>query len=467
MRPPDQWYRVLMNANPDLTENSTPAPGLIIAAPASGSGKTVITLALLRALRRAGIAVGSAKIGPDYIDPAYHRAASGADCINLDSWAMRESVFSQLAHQASLNAGLVVCEGVMGLFDGAQDPSRDGAGSTAEAAARTGWPVVLVVDARGQAQSAGALIEGFMRHRDDINVAGVIFNRVGGERHAQMLRRAAHRAGAVVLGCVPRDPALSLPERHLGLVQADEHDTLETFLDTAADTIARAIDLNALKKLARPTILTGSETTPDHAPKPLGQRIAIARDHAFAFAYPSLLAHWRAQGAALQFFSPLNDEGPNDDADAVYLPGGYPELHAGRLAANDLFLSGVRQAAARGAAVYGECGGYMVLGDALSDRHGDTHRFCGLLPLHSSFESPRLHLGYRRAKTVAKTPLGDAGLRFTGHEFHYASIIEEGPAAALFQVENAQGDAVSNSSGRAIGNVAGSFVHLIDGGAAS
>ncbi|MFT6579667.1 MAG: cobyrinic acid a,c-diamide synthase [Alphaproteobacteria bacterium] len=456
-----------MNANLDSTENLVPAPGLIISAPASGSGKTVITLALLRALRRAEISVASAKIGPDYIDPAYHRAASGADCVNLDSWAMRENVFSRLAHHASLNADLVLCEGVMGLFDGAQDPSRDGAGSTAEAAARTGWPVILVVDARGQAQSAGALIEGFMRHRDDLHVAGVIFNRVGGERHAQMLRAAAQRAGAVVLGCVPRDPALSLPERHLGLVQADEHDALESFLNAAADLIARAIDLDALQELARPITLTDPKITPDHAPKPLGQRIAIARDHAFAFAYPSLLHQWQKQGAALEFFSPLKNEGPDDDADAVYLPGGYPELHAGRLASNDLFLSGVRQAAARGAAVYGECGGYMVLGDALTDSDGDAHRLCGLLPLHSSFETPRLHLGYRRARTMMATPLGEAGLRFTGHEFHYANIIDEGPATPLFQVKNAQGAPVSASSGLAVGNVAGSFVHLIDSGAES
>ncbi|MBL4720297.1 MAG: cobyrinate a,c-diamide synthase [Alphaproteobacteria bacterium] len=448
-----------------------PAPGLIISAPASGCGKTVLTLALLRALRRAGVAVASAKIGPDYIDPAYHRAASGAACVNLDSWAMRDGVFSTLVQTASQNADLVICEGVMGLFDGAQDPSRDGAGSTAEAAAKTGWPVVLVIDARGQAQSAGALIEGFLRHRDDIAIAGVIFNRVGGDRHAQMLRDAARRAGAAVLGCVPRNPALSLPERYLGLVQASEHNALEDFLNAAADVITDAIDLEALQALARPSNLTVAEPEPTgtpkplHPPKPLGQTIAVARDQAFAFAYPSMLNQWRAMGAAVTFFSPLGDEAPSEDADSVYLPGGYPELHAGRLASNENFLTGLRRTAERGAAVYGECGGYMTLGETLTDGNGAIHRMSGLLPLRTSFEKPRLHLGYRRAATTAPTPLGGAGQCFTGHEFHYATILEErgtGGAAPLFKVTDARGDAVPDSSGLMIGRVAGSFVHLID-----
>lgn len=442
------------------------APGLIIAAPASGSGKTVVTLALLRAFAQAGVRVASAKIGPDYIDPAYHHAASGAPCLNLDSWAMRPDAFSTLVRQLSDNAALILCEGVMGLFDGAHQNSGDltSNGSTADVAARTGWPVVLVVDARGQAQSAAALIEGFVQHRRDINVTGVIFNRAGGDRHALMLRDAAARTGVAVLGCLPRDSALILPERHLGLVQAGEHDSLDAFLDGAARIAANALDLDALRALARPA----NGFAPAHSPNirgpglaPLGQTIAIARDDAFAFAYPALLDRWRAMGADLQFFSPLGDEAPNASAGAVYLPGGYPELHAGRLAGNERFLSGLRQAAAGGAAVYGECGGYMVLGETLTSADGAVHRMGGLLPLRTSFAAPKLHLGYRRAETLAATPLGQPGTRFTGHEFHYAAIVEEGPGPALFRVADASGGGISDA-GLAIGTVAGSFVHLID-----
>jgi cobyrinic acid a,c-diamide synthase len=437
------------------------APGFIIAAPASGSGKTIVTLALLRAFARADVKVASAKVGPDYIDPAYHRAASGAPCVNLDSWAMQTDTFSNLVHHVSANADLVICEGVMGLFDGALLQSESGNGSTADAAARTGWPVVLVVDARGQAQSAGALIEGFVRHRRDINVAGVIFNRVGSDRHAETLRAAAEQSGVAVLGCLPRDPALALPERHLGLVQAGEHDSLEVFLDNAARIAATALDLDALQKLAQPTRLRAPLRDLIAGPPPLGQTIAIARDDAFAFTYPAVLDQWRAQGAALHFFSPLSDEAPGADVDAVYLPGGYPELHAGRLAGNDKFISGVRNAATRGAKIYGECGGYMILGDALTDGDGHTHRMTGLLPLRTSFAAPKLHLGYRRAETLTATPLGAARTTFTGHEFHYAAITEEGPGQALFRIADAAG-AARGDTGLTVGAVAGSFIHLID-----
>lgn len=441
-------------------------PGLIIAAPASGGGKTIVTLSLLRAFARKGLRVASAKIGPDYIDPAYHHAASGAPCLNLDSWAMRPDAFSTLVRQLSDNAALILCEGVMGLFDGAEQKFGDqsSTGSTADVAARTGWPAVLVVDARGQAQSAAALIEGFVRHRRDIDVTGVVFNRVGGDRHARMLRDAAAQAGVSFLGCLPRDPALILPERHLGLVQAVEHNALDDFLNSAARIAADAIDLDALRALARPAksfAPADSPTASGPGLAPLGQTIAIARDDAFAFTYPALLDQWRAMGADLRFFSPLGDESPGAGADAVYLPGGYPELHAGRLADNEGFLTGLRQAATDGAAVYGECGGYMVLGETLISADGAVHRMSGLLPLRTSFAEPKLHLGYRRAETLATTPLGQPGARFTGHEFHYATIVEEGPGPALFRIADASGCARADT-GLAIGTVAGSFVHLID-----
>jgi cobyrinic acid a,c-diamide synthase len=433
------------------------APGLIIASPASGSGKTVVTLALLRALRAAGLSVASFKVGPDYIDPMFHARASGRRCVNLDSWAMRIETLAGLTDDLGKDAELVIGEGVMGLFDGA----ADGRGSTADLASLFDLPVILVVDARGMAASAAALVEGFTRHRDDVEVAGVMFNRVGSEAHATILRRACDdRFAQPVLGCLPRDPALELPERHLGLVQADELPALDDFLETAAAFVAERVDLNRLRRIARPFGL-GLYGPPARPLRPFGQRIAVARDQAFAFAYPAVLEGWRTAGAELFFFSPLAAEAPDPGADAVYLPGGYPELHAGTLAANRTFVEGMRAAADRGAFVYGECGGFMVLGEQLIDRQGQSHPMADLLPIVSSFAEPRLHLGYRRMRLLGRSPLGQPGASYRGHEFHYAQLVQPGAAPRLFEVT----DAIDRSLGQAgaqAGNVCGSFLHLID-----
>ena len=433
------------------------APGLIIAAPASGSGKTLLTLALLRALRRAGVAIASFKVGPDYIDPMFHARACGRRCINLDSWAMRIETLAGLTDNLSREAAFVIGEGVMGLFDGA----ADGRGSTADLASLFDIPIILVVDARGMAASAAALVEGFTRHRDDVEVAGVIFNRVGSESHAALLRRACDdRFAQPVLGCVPHDPRLELPERHLGLVQADELPDLDGFLDRAAALVEKHVDLTRLRRLARPFGL-GLYGPPAQPLRPLGQRIAVAQDVAFAFAYPAVLQGWRAAGAELTFFSPLADDPPDPSATAIYLPGGYPELHAGGLVASRCFLDGLRAAADRGAFIYGECGGFMTLGQRLIDRQGQSHAMAGLLPVATSFAEPCLHLGYRRIRLLRPSPLGQGGTMYRGHEFHYASLLESGGAAPLFDFSDARGQPLG-PSGAQVGTVAGSFVHLID-----
>lgn len=434
------------------------SPGLIVAAPASGSGKTVITLALARALRRAGLRVACAKAGPDYIDPAFHAAASGRACVNLDIWAMRPALLSHLIARAHEQADLVLCEGVMGLFDGVD---AAGLGSTAALAASTGWPVVLVVDVRGQAASAAALVAGFARHRADVHVAGVIFNRAGSAAHEATLRAAmaATLPGLPVLGVVRRDDALVLPDRHLGLVQARESADLDGFLDRAARLIAGCVDLAALRALARNAPAAGAAAA---GVPPLGQRIAVASDDAFAFAYPWLLDAWRDQGADILPFSPLADEPPAAGCDCVYLPGGYPELHAGRIAAAQTFLQGLRDAAARGGVLYGECGGYMVLGRGLTDADGHRHALAGLLPLETSFAARKLHLGYRQVAVAGESgPLGIRGTPYRGHEFHYASIVAEGPGGPLFRQHDARGKELPDGGLRR-GSVLGSFVHLID-----
>ncbi len=433
-------------------------PGLLIAAPASGSGKTLVTLALLRGFRDAGRTVGSIKVGPDYIDGAFHTAAGGRPCLNLDTWAMRPQTVAALARRAGEGAELILGEGVMGLFDGAPD----GRGSTADLAARTGWPVVLVVDARGMAASAAALVQGYAGFRDDVELAGVIFNRVGGPGHAALLAEACAPLGIPVLGALPRRDDLVLPDRHLGLVQAAEHPDLEGLLERAAAWAGEHLDLDALADLARPAKAGAfvEVDSPDVLP-PLGQRIAVARDEAFAFAYPFVLDDWRAAGAEITAFSPLAGEAPDPSADAVYLPGGYPELHAGRIAASRGFLIGLHAAAERGATVYGECGGYMVLGQGLEDAAGERHAMAGLLPVVTSFRQPRLHLGYRAARLEADGPLGPAGAGFRGHEFHFARLVGDEGTAPLVRCRDARGRDLGPVGARS-GRVFGSFLHLVD-----
>lgn len=438
--------------------------GLVIAAPGSGSGKTTVTLGVLRALREAGVNVAGAKVGPDYIDPGFHAAASGRDCINLDPWAMRAGTIARLATQLGERHDLIVCEGVMGLYDGI-DPA--GTASTAALAAAIGWPVVLVVDAAGLAASAAALVHGFANPppslaNSGLTIAGVIFNRVGSPRHLELLRAAVQRAAPElrVFGGVPRAEKIALPERHLGLIPAGEQPALETLIDAAARLIEAHVDLDGLQACARPAAVSEAPR-PGAAIAPLGRRIAVARDDAFAFAYPWMLDGWSAAGASLSVFSPLADQAPAHDADAIFLPGGYPELHAGRLAASQRFLDGLRAAARRGAVVYGECGGYMALGRGLIDAAGHRHALAGLLPLETSFADRRLHLGYRETTLAEDGPLGRSGARYRGHEFHYATVVEEGAAPPLFAVADSGGHQLA-TAGRRSGNVMGSFIHLID-----
>lgn len=433
----------------------TNPPGLLISAPASGTGKTTVMLGLLRALRDDGAVVQPFKSGPDYIDPAFHLAAAGRPSFNFDTWAMDKSLLGGIAAKAD-GADICIAEGSMGLFDGVATRGQTGFGSSAETAEAMGWPVVLVLDVGGQAQSAAATALGFKLYNPDLPFAGVILNRVASPRHERLTRLGMERAGVTVLGALPRRGDLKLPERHLGLIQAIEHPDLETAIAGYADFLRENVNLDLLRTAAR----SGPALDVHPLPTPPAQRIALARDAAFSFTYPHLLEGWRAQGAEILPFSPLADEAPDPQADLVWLPGGYPELHAGRIAAATTFLSGLRDHA-QTRPVHGECGGYMALGAGLIDKDGVCHEMAGLLGLVTSYEKRKFNLGYRRA--VLDHPMAGfaAGAALRGHEFHYSSILEQ-PDAALAQVFDADGTAVAQT-GSWRGHVTGTFFHLITG----
>lgn len=433
-------------------------PGLLVAAPASGTGKTTVMLGLLASLRDRGLVVQPFKNGPDYIDPAFHRAASGRESFNLDTWAMPETMLDGML-AATDGADLVLAEGSMGLFDGVAAPGATGNGASADLAARMGWPVVLVIDASGQAQTAAAVAQGLARFRAGVRVAGVILNRVASARHEALIRDGMAEAGLPVLGVLPKRAAIAMPERHLGLVQAEEQPALQALIAEAAALMREGVDLDALIAAARTTAVT-------HAPAkitPPGQRIALARDAAFSFVYPHLLHGWRAAGAEVLPFSPLADQAPDPSADVCWLPGGYPELHGATLAQADRFRAGLR-AFAETKPVHGECGGYMAMGEAIVDKDGVRHRMAGLLGLVTSFEKRKMHLGYRLAQLAQPIPGHRPDSPLRGHEFHYSTILSQ-PDAPLAHVTDATGSTVPETGSTRLqsegGLSTGTFFHLI------
>lgn len=426
-------------------------PGLVISAPASGTGKTTVTLGLLRALAQDSVQIQPFKCGPDYIDPAFHRAACGRASFNLDSWTMDAGTINRIA---ACPADIALAEGAMGLFDGAMTHGALGHGTSADIARHMGWPVILVLDIAGQAQSVAAVAQGFTHFDPSVQVAGVILNRVGSMRHERLARAALAAADIPLFGALHRDTALHLPERHLGLVQAQEHAALDDAIAIMAARLREGVDLTAIRAAAR----GGRAQPPARWPAPPAQRIAIAQDAAFSFLYPHQLDAWRHAGAQILPFSPLADEAPDADADLVWLPGGYPELHAGRIAAAEHFMAGLRRHAAT-RPVHGECGGYMVLGAAIVDHDGTEHAMAGLLGLVTSHAERRLHLGYRQAELRAPLPGLPIGTRLLGHEFHYSTILAQ-PDPPLMNVADADGASVTES-GSYRGHVSGSFFHLI------
>lgn len=435
------------------------ARGLIIAAPRSGSGKTSVAIGLMRALRRRRIAVKGAKSGPDYIDPGFHLAATGRPGINLDSWAMAPALLDQLAVTTADDADIVIIESAMGLFDGIM-AGEGRTGAAADLARLYSLPAILVLDVSGQSQTAAAIARGFATHDAGVIIAGVVLNQVASERHRAYCSEAIEQLGLPVIGTIMRNPEMALPERHLGLVQASEHQAIDHFIEALADIMERSLDIDRIVDLAVPIGPASDPTAANRfALQPPGQRIALATDKAFTFVYPHLTAGWRQAGAELVPFSPLADEAPPGDCDCCWLPGGYPELHAERLAAAEEFRTGMERFA-RQAPVHGECGGYMVLGKALEDADGVTHPMLGLLDHVTSFAKRKLNLGYRRAKLNADCGIGGAGTVVRGHEFHYSRVVDAGGDEPLASITDGLGNDLGASGGRR-GRVTGAYFHAI------
>ena len=424
---------------------------LVIGGLTSGSGKTTLTLGLLRALADRGFDVGAAKSGPDYIDCAFLAAASRAPAINLDSHAMSPPILCRLATERPQD--MLVIEGVMGLFDG----THGGGGSTAQLAAGLGAPILLVLDTRHQGQTAAALAAGIETQLPaGTSLAGVVLNRIASPRHEELIREALDARDITCFGSLKSDSAISVPSRHLGLVQAVDlaaQDELEPRIDAAARLVAASLDLEALIAVMAPLAASGTTT----AEPPPGQRIAVAHDAAFGFAYTHMLEGWKRAGAEIRPFSPLADECPDNAADFIFLPGGYPELHLPTLSANARFLNGLRDAAARGVRIYGECGGYMTLGETIIDADSQAFRMAGLLSLETSFAARKLHLGYRRLTPLTNAWPGPDTV--TGHEFHYTTALRA-EGTPLFTAQDAAGRDLGEM-GLCSGPVSGSYAHVI------
>jgi cobyrinic acid a,c-diamide synthase len=427
--------------------------GILVAAARSGAGKTVLTIGLQRALARSGLIVAGAKAGPDYIDPGFHAVATGRSSINLDGFAFDPTALLAMAAQTARDADLVIAEGAMGLYDGLNSGDRSGASASVAAALR--WPVILVLDASGSAQSVAAVAHGLASFPGAPAIAGAIVNRVASPRHRRMIEAGFARIAIPLLGMVPVDDRLAMPSRHLGLVQAREDADLDARIEAMADVVTERCDLAAIAAVGGATQDAGM---PKLTLRPLGQRIAVARDDAFAFLYPHLVEAWRQAGAELVWFSPLADQPPPLDCDACWLPGGYPELHAERLAANRGFLDGLRDFAVT-RQVHGECGGYMVLGRTLEDADGQTHAMAGLLPVDTSFAKRKLHLGYRRATWRRDVGFARRGETSWGHEYHHSTMVGADDAT-LADMADGEGNPLP-PAGHAVGLVTGTYFHMI------
>ncbi|GLY49272.1 hydrogenobyrinate a,c-diamide synthase [Lentzea sp. NBRC 102530] len=423
---------------------------LVIAAPASGSGKTTVATGLMAALRRTGSRVAPFKVGPDYIDPGYHSLATGRPGRNLDPVMVGEHRVPGLFAHGSKGCDIAVVEGVMGLFDGRIDTA--GLGSTAHVAKLIGAPVLFVVDARGQSRSLAALLHGFRGYDPTVRLGGVILNQVGSERHEQVLRSACDEVGLDVLGVLPRDPQFSLPSRHLGLVTAAEHGAeAVAAVDAIAAAVAKHVDLDGVRRLASVPAMAVAAWEPQVERVPSEPVVAVAGGAAFTFGYAEHVEVLKAAGAAVAVLDPLHDEELPEGTAGLVLPGGFPEQHAEALSANAPLRAAVARFARSGAPVHAECGGLLYLARSL-----DGHPMCGVIDAEG-FMTPKLTLGYRDAVASAGSPLHAPGSRVTGHEFHRTQLSTPHSDPPAWQWRGVDSRPVAE--GFAFGGVHASYLH--------
>jgi cobyrinic acid a,c-diamide synthase len=439
---------------------------LLIAGVSSGTGKTTITMGLIAALHRRGLRVQPFKAGPDYIDPTYHSLAAGRPCRNIDTWMVPPDRALAMFQQATQQVDMAVIEGVMGLFDGFS--YSDDAGSSAEIAKLVQVPVILVLDVGKMARSAGALALGYRRFDPELNLAGFILNRCGSTGHYEGVKQAVAQAtGLPVVGYLPKDAGLHIPERHLGLVPTDERGELSDFISHAASLIETHLDLDLILEMShyqRPAVAAhGPVSPPAPTAAPL-VRLAVARDRAFSFYYEDNLDLLRQAGAEIVFFSPLADAAWPPASCGLYLGGGFPEIYAAELAANESMRQALRQAHAAGLPIYAECGGFMVLTEAIIDLAGNCHPMAGLVPGLTRMQPRLMSLGYRVVESPAGNFLLPAGVTTRGHEFHWSRwevpASQQSSLAPAWTIQPRRGDQAPQPSGYAQGNLVASYVHL-------
>jgi cobyrinic acid a,c-diamide synthase len=439
---------------------------LVIAGTHSGVGKTTLTLGIMAALRRRGLVVQGFKAGPDYIDPSYHTAVTGRPSRNLDSWMTGPDAVREIFLRASTDADISVIEGVMGLYDGRDAASNTG--STAEIATLLKAPVILVVDAASMARSAAAVVLGFQRLDPEVRLAGVIVNRIGGESHLRLVRTAIEQVcGIPVLGGLAREEGIEIPERHLGLIPALERGELAPLFERLADIAERSVDLNRLVEIARSAPAAPQpgrwlfERTTNRGGGPSGQpraTIAVARDSAFHFYYPENLELLEQFGARLVEFRPLEGELVPDDADGLYIGGGFPEEYAERLAAQSAVREDVRRRIEAGLPTFAECGGFMFLTKSITDRAGNTYPMVGVIPAEVRMQDRLAALGYREVRALCDSFLMAGGEYARGHEFHYSTVtFREDAVPYAYEVAGLRG---TRPEGYVRGSLVAGYTHL-------
>jgi len=477
---------------------------IVIAGASSNVGKTTITAGLIAALRQQGLTVQPFKCGPDYVDPSYHERAAGRPCRNLDTWMLSDAQLLESFARACQDADIAVVEGVMGLYDGSD--WHDERGSTAQIAKLLNAPVLLVIDISGSARSAAAAVLGYQHFDPAVAIRGVLLNFAGSERHAHGCAEAIERATALpMLGWLPRDMQLQIPERHLGLVPGGEQVDSDALIAQMAVAVSARFDVAGIMGIARGAVSRGgteaprggsssapaagagvgdgtavtpssarataagvddgAAVTPSSARAAGASRpiIAVARDEAFCFYYPENLELLIEEGAAVEFFSPLRGERPDPGAAGVYLGGGYPELHGPALASNTGLWSALRDMHADNIPIYAECGGFMVLTEGLTDSEGHSWPMGGLLPGFARMSGKLAALGYRHATALRSNLLAEPGETLRGHEFRYSSWVRDTNVAddtAAWQLKGTRGDVPNDAVGYARGNLLASYLHV-------